>query len=764
MIKKHWCKRLALSSLFIVTPLIILLALSMVQLDREIRTRIDKGWFLPPLEIYSRTEPLYSHQQRGENYLLTYIKNHRLRERKEDQSIRPGDYAFWTREFCQSSLMEELPINVNRCVVFLPGQAEKKTLPLMMAAFDSEGHVEGLYEGQPLRPVSQLNLGSTLFAQFYGDQPILRRLVPIGKIPLACLQAVTAIEDSRFLEHQGVSLLGIARAFLTNLRQGRVAEGGSTITQQLVKNYFLTSERTLKRKIKEMMMSLLLEARVNKDQILENYLNVIYMGQNGSFQVRGYGSAAPFYFAKPIENLDLAECALLAAIVNSPGRYNPFQHPEQAQARRQRVLKRMLELHMIEPDIFERAQGKGLPTWQTKIAPDPAPYFVQGILRRLKELRLDEIPGLRVYTSLSQGAQKLAQKSIEDGLERLEKHYKKIKKLKDQGEHLEAMMIAVDVPTGGLLALVGGRNYKLSQFNRALDAHRQVGSIMKPFVYLASLETTDKDGNPYHPLTSLEDKNFTHRYDHQKWSPRNFDGHFRGQVPLFYALTRSLNAATARLGLDVGLSNVVDLARRAGVVSDIKEMPSLSLGAYELYPWEVAQSYLTIARMGEKLPLHSISRVEDLEGEVLFETNAQPKTVIAPDVTGLMVGMLKENLHSGTGQSITSWRGFKNPAAGKTGTTSDTKDAWFAGFTPYVLAVVWVGYDNNLSHGLTGSSGAIPIWTQFMKDFASRFPPTDFPWPSGLKSYHLPAQELESLIEKLPPKENVLDAHLILRE
>ena len=594
-------------------------------------------------------------------------------------------------------------------------------------------------------------MGSQLFAQFYNNKPILRELLSLGEVPLHCLQAITAIEDNRFLDHRGINPTSIVRATLKNIINMGVVEGASTITQQLVKNYFLTHQKTFKRKLKEILMAMLLELRLDKDKILQHYLNVIYMGQNGSFEVRGYGSAAQHYFGKKLGSLDLPQCALMAAIVNSPGHFNPFRYPDRAKKRRNKVLRKMTKAHMIGKNEEEKASASPLPLQVPRNLSEPAPYYLQAVRRELKKLNIDPSQGLKVYTNLEVYAQEAAHQSIRSQIATLEKTLLK----KHKNKKLQALLISINLDNAGIVALEGGRGYRQTQYNRALDAHRQVGSVMKPFVYLAALESMDENGKPYTPLTPLDDSPFTYKYEGQTWSPKNYKKDFKGRVPLFYALKNSMNIPTAKLGLQVGLSSIIDVAKRAGVYSSIEALPSLTLGAFELYPLEVAEAFTTIARLGQHSPLSTISKIESLNGDLIYKRKLKGETKISPEVAAVLVGMLKQTLITGTARSISSWRGFTRATAGKTGTTSDIKDAWFVGFTPYVLTVVWVGYDDNSPTGLTGSSGAIPIWSSFMKRYASAFPPDDFKWPENTVAYEYSAEDLQKITPKADEHEKI---------
>jgi len=319
----------------------------------------------------------------------------------------------------------------------------------------------------------------------------------------------------------------------------------------------------------------------------------------------------------------------------------------------------------------------------------------------------------------------------------------------------------VDLKTAQILAMVGGREYRQTQFNRITDSFRQVGSVMKPFVFLTALESLTPEGKPYSPLTLLDDSPFTHRYQGQVWQPKNYDNKYSGRIPLFYALKESLNVPTARLATEIDLNSVVEVSKRVGIESALEPLPSLSLGAFELRPWEVAQAYSTLGRMGSYLPIHFIQSITDLNGEVQFLSSHSTEQVLAPETAAVLVGMMKQTMISGTARSSKAW-GFTRPSAGKTGTTSDSKDAWFAGFTPDVLSIVWVGYDDNTPHGLTGASGALPIWLEFMKSYSDRYPERDFDWPQANVLYRLSHSEL---IDLLPEKDKNIpySMDLILR-
>lgn len=588
-----------------------------------------------------------------------------------------------------------------------------------------------------------IELKAQVFAQFYGGKAILREDLDLGEVPPLCLNSILAIEDSEFLEHSGFSPKAIARAVMRNLSEGRKAQGGSTITQQLVKNYFLSQEKTFSRKFNELFMAIILESRSSKDDILQAYINEIYMGQNGVFQILGMGAASKHYMGKSIKDLNLSECALLAAIINSPGRYDPHRHPKAANARRNLVLQRLNDLKVISTSEMKQASAQGLPSAKFNPYSTPAPYFLDAVNDQMKKLDIKTDEALHIFTSLNLRAQTAAQNAVQKHLARLESDNKKIKENLKKKLKLQAAMASIDTTNSYVQSLVGGRDYKTAPFNRILNAKRQVGSIMKPFVYLTALNLRDKNGDPYSPISLVNDAKFTVRYDKQKWSPQNYDKKHYGEVPLYFALQKSLNSSTANLALDIGLENIVELCHDLGIESELKALPAMSLGAYELHPWEVLQAYASLARFGERTKLSFISHIYNSEAELVFEHKIKKEQMLSPDVVASLISMMKLVMTNGTGQ-YAGKMGFTHPSAGKTGTTSDYKDSWFAGFTPLQASVAWVGYDNNESHGLTGSSGALPIWTDFMKNFASQYPALDFRWPENGKKRSLsPNEQLE---------------------
>lgn len=716
----------------ILSTLVILIgAILIYRYNQRITEGLAQKKFLPPTEYYTAPLDFSAQTPISRADFKAILSQRGYRERDWEQKLFPGDYSESPSETCQPSVPMTLPETAKTCLLFSAkevGDPELRDYPLQLLTFDSEDKISGTFQGNPLQAAAKVALEPELVAQYLDGQPIMQNYRALGEIPPQCLNAVLAIEDSNFLEHSGVSYTGIGRAVLRNLMGGRASQGGSTITQQLVKNYFLTSEKTLKRKAKEFLMSILLETHSSKDEILETYLNVIYLGQNGPFQVRGFGAASNYYFNKPIEQLELPECALLAAVLNSPGLFDPFKKPENALKRRTRVLDRMLELQMITQEQADEAKKTPLPFERKITVTETAPYYIDAVNKEIRTLGLDLL-GLKIFTGLSLKEQEAAQEAVRNSLGDLETKNPKIKDLKAKNLSLEGALLSAHNDTGLISAIVGGRSYKLTQFNRAVDGHRQVGSIMKPFVFLTALLRSGESGKVYDPLTILKDEKFSYKYEGQTWSPDNYGKKYYGDVPMYFALKNSLNAATASLGLEVGVANVIETAKALGVRSTLNPVPSVTLGAFELYPIEVLEAYTSLARMGNHVRLTPLRGITDQKGDVMYELTPQSEQRLPAPKVASLVSMMKQTVKSGTAKMISA-SGFTTPAAGKTGTTSDNKDAWFAGFTPAQTTIVWVGYDTPTTNNLTGASGAVPLWLQFMKK-VSGDSTTDFAWPEG---------------------------------
>lgn len=562
-----------------------------------------------------------------------------------------------------------------------------------------------------------------------------RRLVSLPEVPPLLIRAILVVEDERFYSHRGIDPVAILRASWANLRSGGIVQGGSTLTQQLMKNFFLGDERTLERKLKEALMALVAEQRYSKEEILENYLNEIYLGQKGAQGIFGVWEAAQFYFSKELSQLTVGELGLLAGLIRAPNRYSPYRSVDVAKQRRNVVLNRMLEEKLITRAQYERGLREVIQRRELVKVANDAPFYVDYLKRELAENYSHDVltaEGLRVFTSLDFQLQRTAEKALAEGLRRIEESYPYLRK-RGEEDHLEGAIVVIKPQTGEIKAMVGGRDYQKSQFNRVFQARRQPGSIFKPFVYLAAiLYGAEGAGKRFTPVTLVEDSPFTWSYEGQEWQPDNYNGEYFGTVTFRRALERSLNSATARIAKDVGIKNVRDVAHRLGIQSPLPVFPSLALGSAEVSPLEVAIAFSTLANNGVRTQPLAVKQVMDQGGRVLEKRNIRVEKVITPQVAFMMNHLLKGVLDRGTARSA-RLQGFDRPAAGKTGTTNDTKDSWFAGYTPDLLAVVWVGFDNQSKLGLSGAQAALPIWTDFMKRATVGTPVTDFIPPPGIK-------------------------------
>ncbi len=753
--------KVKISHVLLLSTLCLLSALFfwLYQLDKTIQAKLKSGQFIPSLEFYSLPEQWFKGYRLSIKEALEKLRTAGYVESPETTRLGYHHYRVWNAEFCEIFLGQMFVQGTTECIAFR-NKPPQNTEHLQIVAIGPTETIFEVYISSPTQVVDSVEMYPELLAQYYNEKPVLRKTVELSDIPQSCLNALLAVEDAEFLEHRGFSFKAMTRAFFRNIFTSSGLQGGSTITQQLVKNDFLSHEKTLKRKIIELAMSIVLEIRTHKDLILETYINTIYLGQNGPFEVRGYGAASTFYFGKNIEGLNIQECALLAAIINSPGRYNPFLKPENALKRRAHVLHRMKELKHIDSVQHDQAIKSALPEKHLRSLKEPAPYYIDSVRKQLQKLNIDIANGLRIYTAMDQRAQSLAQKAVHESLDDLESWFKSLKE-KSKTKTLQGSLIVSDPKRGFVLASVGGRDFKVSQFNRILTAQRQVGSIMKPIVYLTALESLTGKGEPYTPLTLLNDTPFHHKYENQQWSPQNFKEKYFGQIPMYFALKSSLNSATARLALDVGLTQIIDMARRLGITANIQPVPALSLGAYEITIFEVLQAYSTLSQLGMRQTLSFITHITDKDGhEIWRHPSHNPQNVVAKESVSVLVGMLKQVLKNGTGRSIIK-SGFHHPAAGKTGTTSNYRDAWFAGFTPLLAAVSWVGYDDNSAHGLTGASGALPIWIRFMKDYSKDFPPIDFEWSDLTEPIQLSINFQERLNVPNSPKNPLTPIELI---
>ncbi len=537
-----------------------------------------------------------------------------------------------------------------------------------------------------------------------------RILVQRKGLPEQLVKGLIASEDRLFYQHHGVAPKSIARALWANLRAGSVVQGGSTLTQQLVKNFYLTREKSLWRKINEAMMALLLEVHVSKDEILEAYANEIYLGQDGSRAIHGFGLAARFHFNRRLEELNLSQQALLVALVRGPSYYDPRRHPKRAKERRNLVLKMMRDQGAISNKVYQRATAAalGVDSGAGRDRHD-YPAFIDLVRRQLhRDYREEDLTseGLRIFTTLDPWVQGRIESRIAEKLRKLEKQHRL------PGGKLESAAVVLDSQSGEVRALVGGRDPGYAGFNRALDAVRPVGSLIKPAVYLSALMQPDR----YTLLTPLDDAPLTLKMDDGKlWRPQNYDKKSHGLVPLHRALAKSYNLSSVRLGLAVGLDRVSGLLREMGISRPITPVPAMLLGAVSLSPLEVAQLYQGFAAGGFYSPLRAIRAVQSSTGEPLQRYPLTVHQAVPAGPVYLLNRNLQEVVRNGTGRGLSSYLDPSLNIAGKTGTTDDLRDSWFAGFSGDQVAVVWLGRDDNRPAGLSGSRGALQVWGDMME-------------------------------------------------
>jgi penicillin-binding protein 1B len=549
-----------------------------------------------------------------------------------------------------------------------------------------------------------------------------RAPVGLGGLPDHLIQAVIAVEDQRFLEHDGLDFRRIAGAALANIRAGQVTQGGSTITQQLAKNLFLSSGRSPLRKAREAALAVVLEKRYDKGTILQAYLNEIYLGQDGPRAIHGVGAAAQYYFGKDAAHLSLAESALLAGMIRAPNRYTPVRHTDRARERRDLVLRLMVEQGRVDQRAARRAANQSVRAGHLPQTVVDARYFRDYLVRRFEAETDRRVParGAAVYTSLDVALQRAANRAVQDGLASLPVPY------------AQAALVAIDPRTGDVLAMVGGRDYGASQFNRATDARRQPGSAFKPIVALAALGRNGRDVPSFTLASVIEDEPLSVVTPAGRWEPRNYDGGFRGPVTLRLALEQSLNVPFARVGLSLGPPQIAAVGRQLGISSRLQAVPSLALGSSEVTPLELTRAFGVFATGGDLADTRTVLRVVSADGSV---SNAQPpvlRRVADAAEAYLVTSALEGALRRGTGRAL-GRLDFSGGLAGKSGTSSEWRDGWFVAYTPSLTVGVWVGHDDGRSLGLTGSRSALPIVMRFLREALREADPEPFPVPEGVE-------------------------------
>jgi penicillin-binding protein 1B len=604
---------------------------------------------------------------------------------------------------------------------------------LIQLKLASDGTLNALDEVGSHKPMYSIELEPELLGAIFQGDWRQRRLVPLSDIPPAFVDAILAAEDHRFYEHHGIDVARTLKAGWIDFHAGHVVQGGSTLTQQLMKNFFLTSSRDWHRKVKEALMAYIAERLYSKDEILENYINDIYLGQRGQEGIYGIWEASEFFFSKEPRDLTIAEMATIAGMIRSPNRYNPIRHADAARERRNEVLSSMLQDGYVSKAAYDVAVTEPIRAREPFMETNDAPYFVDYVKRELAERYPPTVltgEGLRIFTTLDVHMQKESDHAVTDNLDRLTAQHASLRR-KEKTQQLQSCLVAIEPQTGKIRAMTGGRDYRESQFNRVTQSKRQPGSAFKPVTYLAALDET-LEGGPDHflPTTFIEDTPFTWQIGETNWTPKNFKNRYFGRVTLEFALEESLNSATSRLANAIGLDRVRAMAAKLGF-GDLPPYPSIVLGGIEVAPMQIANAYAILANEGLSVPPYAVTAVVDQNNKVIEGHELKAEQVLTPELAYTMDFMLEQVINHGTGKAARQM-GFTRPAAGKTGTTNDSMDAWFAGFTPNLLTVVWTGFDQKEALGLTGAEASLPAWTNFMKVATAARPALDFGIPPGI--------------------------------
>jgi penicillin-binding protein 1B len=688
--KPTFKQKLLTLSYKLIFAMIVLCGIALVFVDIHIRQQFEGKRWAVPAKVFARPLELYAGLPLSLDDLKIELRG--LGYQFVSKVTQPGQAEFSTTK----------AIIYSRGFNFPDGNEHAQQLVLDF----SYDHLTNIstYQGNAIPLV---RLEPILIGGIYPLNNEDRDLIQLQDTPQGLLDALIAIEDRDYYDHIGISPKGIARAMWINIKAGSFVQGGSTLTQQLIKNFYLNSDRNLARKLMEIPMAMLLELHYSKDEILEAYLNEIYVGQEGARAIHGFGLASNYYFAQPIQELKLHQLALLAGLVKGPSYYDPRRNPERSKRRRDLVLKVLNEQSSITDAQYKQAIAMPLGiVKRASLLKGAYPAYLDLVKRQLRETYRDQdlnSEGLRVFTSLNPIAQNKAEAALVNTISKLEKRHGS--KIKD----LQGSMVVTEPQTGEVIAIIGGRQTRYQGFNRALDAVRPIGSLVKPAVYLTAIE------QGYTLISEVDDSPYTLRMqDGQVWSPENFEHQSHGMVPLHQAIAHSYNLATARLGMDLGLDKVINTLQRLGVTRPMNAFPSLLLGAQGLSPMEVATMYQTIAANGFQMPLRSIRMVTDNAGHELSSYPFQLKQTISSNSIHLLQYMMQETARSGTARSIYQHIPANINAAGKTGTSDQQRDSWFAGFTGNRLAIVWLGQDDNASLPLTGSSGALQAWISYM--------------------------------------------------
>lgn len=683
-------------------------------LDWQIRSKMDGQIWHLPAEVYSRLESVKIADNLAFDEVIQILLDNEYRQ--TTMVAAPGDFK-----------LEDDSIVVLRRAFPFPDKAEPQRVLRLRFSHNKLSRIEDLVT---VKTVDEFRLAPKLIAMLQSDNED-RLAIPLQNYPRLLIDTLILTEDRRFYEHNGINPVGILRALIANIRAGQTVQGGSTLTQQLVKNLFLSRERTITRKANEALMSLVLDWRYDKNRILETYLNEIYLGQNGDTQIHGFELASQFYFGRSIREISLDQIALLVGMVKGPSLYNPWRNPQNALERRNIVLRLMLEHKMIGDELYQLLSQRPLGVQKKGQISRKYPAFIQtlqaDLRRELGEHKISSLLGARIFSTIDLKQQAQAENAVGNTVSQLQ--------LKMKNPHLEGAMIITDYRTGEIRAVVGGLQTQYAGFNRALMAKRQIGSLVKPSIYLTALSNPEQFrlNTPINnqPIT-INDKGSP------PWQPRNYDKKYSGSVMLMDALARSLNIPTVNIGMKVGLSKVIDTQKAMGWDNvEIPKVPAMLLGSYTISPYDVTKLYQTLANQGGRIALTTVDSIADRQGNLIFQHDKSAKQVVPQEAAFQTLFAMQQTVERGTARSLQKDYADLH-LAGKTGTTNESRDTWFVGIDGKNISTVWLGRDDNGETKLTGASGALQIY----KDYLNRTniekltitPPTTVKWV-GINQY-----------------------------
>ena len=699
---RSWLRKIMITSLKLAITLFFVLVIFTIYLDAKVQQTFEGQRWQIPAQIYGQIEELTI----GEPLNLIHLgKSLTLNGYKKVRT------ASASGQFAQSA---KRIIVYRRSFAFPQNKVVTTTEAIRLTIDVAKGKISQLFIDDV--PVNSLQLEPILLARLVPNNKEDRVLTALENTPTLLLDTLLLIEDRNFYHHQGLSPLGILRALYSNILAGRTVQGGSTLTQQLVKNMFLTQDRTLTRKVQEAIMAIIIELRYSKDLLLEAYINEVYLGQHYGNGIYGFGLAAKFYFGKTLEELNSAQIALLVAQVKGPSYYDPWRNPVRAKERRDLVLRLMFEQNFFSVEEFKQMVSTPLSIRKNRrFKAQEYPAYIQLVKQELNQLlpSSQQKNGIRVFTGFSHLYQQFLEETVTSQLTALEKKY--------QQKDLQVAMIVTDINSAEIRAIVGDRIPGYAGFNRAINAKRPIGSLIKPAIYLAALERYEQFNFATlladEPITLTNTGEASKAQGSQKestWQPKNYDGKYRHQVPLIDGLVNSLNIPTVNLGMALGLENVANAIHLLGFDEDIMMRPSMLLGALDMSPVQINQLYLSLANQGYAEQAHTINTIASSKGETLWQYKPTNIQIISTNAAYLMDYALTQVTETGTAKSLT-WRLKNNQVAGKTGTSNDLRDSWFIGYDNNHLITTWLGKDNNKPTGLTGSSGALVLFSDFMK-------------------------------------------------